>query len=299
MTELSPPISVPAVARAIAGRVSRDLAVESVFAVSGGCINQAFGLRTSAGAFFVKFHRAERLDMFQAEAAGLLLLAHTDTVRVPTPVCVGVDDDWAFLALEYVELRPLSGAGEALLGRSLARLHRHSRAQFGWDRDNAIGATPQLNPASDDWPDFWRRYRLAYQFELAAANGYTGSLQVLADRLLCAVPAFFSAYTPPPALLHGDLWAGNAAAGPDHAPVIYDPAVYYGDREADIAMTELFGGFGDRFYAAYRESWPLDPGYRVRRTLYNLYHVLNHLNLFGGGYLRQAEAMIHELLSEM
>ncbi|MDH3282763.1 MAG: fructosamine kinase family protein [Gammaproteobacteria bacterium] len=300
MTELySPPISVPAVARAISRRLSGAVVVESVFPVAGGCINQALGLRSSAGAFFVKYHRADRVAMFHAECAGLAALAATNSVRVPHPVCAGVAGDWAFLVLEHVPLEPLAEPGYLALGRALAELHRHRRTHFGWDRDNTIGATPQPNPALGSWPEFWRRHRLEYQLRLAADNGYTGALQTLGDQLLGSVPVFFRTYTPQPSLLHGDLWVGNAAAGPGNEPVIFDPAVYYGDRETDIAMTELFGGFSERFYAGYRESWPLDSGYRVRRELYNLYHVLNHLNLFGGGYLRQAQSMIRGLLSEV
>ncbi|MDH3639943.1 MAG: fructosamine kinase family protein [Gammaproteobacteria bacterium] len=286
------------VAHAIAVQLRRDVVIESVSPVAGGCINQAFGLRSSAGWFFVKHNRADCAAMFRAESAGLEALAATNAVRVPKPVCTGTDRDSAFLVLEFVPLKPLTDPSFTVLGRALADLHRQHSAAFGWDRDNIIGATPQPNPATQTWAEFWRHQRLEHQLTLAAGNGYTGTLQSLGDKLLGSVPAFFSTYTPPPSLLHGDLWSGNVAAGPQGEPVIYDPAVYYGDREADIAMTELFGGFRGCFYAAYRESWPLDPGYRIRRELYNLYHVLNHLNLFGGGYLHQAESMIRSLLSE-
>ena len=170
--------------------------------------------------------------------------------------------------------------------------------RFGWPRDNTIGTTPQVNAWGDDWAEFFRDRRIAPQLALAARNGHGGALQRDGERLLAAIPALLAGHAPAPSLLHGDLWSGNAACLATGEPVIFDPAVYYGDREADLAMTELFGGFGADFYAAYRDAWPLPDGYERRRTLYNLYHVLNHLNLFGGGYGAQAETMIARLLAE-
>ena len=177
-------------------------------------------------------------------------------------------------------------------------MHRTTRPQFGWWRDNTIGSTPQINTEEHDWIAFFREHRLHYQLELTATHGNTRLLRA-GEKLLEALPAFYSDYTPPASLLHGDLWGGNHGQLRDGTPVIFDPAVYYGDREADLAMTELFGGFSFSFYAAYNEAWPLDAGYRVRRELYNLYHVLNHFNLFGGGYAGQAEGMIGRLVSEV
>jgi fructosamine-3-kinase len=178
-------------------------------------------------------------------------------------------------------------------------MHRITRPAFGWVRDNTIGSTPQINTPADDWIGFWRDRRLRFQLELAVRNGAGGSLQAGGERLLDEFPRLFSSYTPVASLLHGDLWGGNQAYTRAGEPAIYDPAVYYGDRETDIAMTELFGGFGRDFYAAYREHYPLDEGYAVRRRLYNLYHVLNHFNMFGGGYLSQARGMLDSLLSEL
>ena len=186
----------------------------------------------------------------------------------------------------------------AALGQRLAGLHRSSAERFGWHRDNTIGATPQSNRWTASWIEFWRTQRLGFQLELAARNGYGGSLQRRGEQLLAQLDALL-AHDPAPSLLHGDLWGGNAAATPAGEPVLFDPACYYGDREADLAMTELFGGFAPAFYSAYRDTWQVDAGYAVRRDLYNLYHVLNHLNLFGGGYRAQAEGMIERLLSEV
>ncbi len=203
----------------------------------------------------------------------------------------------AFLALEWLDFE--GGGRDAELGRALAELHRVTGREFGWHRDNTIGTTPQRNATADDWATFFRDRRIAPQLAFAADNGYRGRLQSDGERLLAAIPGLLAGHAPPPSLLHGDLWSGNAARLATGEPVIFDPAVYYGDREADLAMTELFGGFGADFHAAYREAWPIDAGYSLRRTLYNLYHVLNHLNLFGGGYLGQAEAMIRRLLAEV
>jgi fructosamine-3-kinase len=181
----------------------------------------------------------------------------------------------------------------------LAVLHRCSAEYFGFARDNFIGSTAQPNDWNEDWIDFWRDRRLGFQLQLAAKNGLGVSLQSAGERLLDAVPAYFATYSPRPSLLHGDLWSGNHAYLDDGTPAVFDPAVYYGDRECDIAMTELFGGYPPAFYAAYRTAWPLDPGYAVRRELYNLYHILNHANLFGGGYVQQAEHLMHKLLAEV
>jgi fructosamine-3-kinase len=262
--------------------------------VGGGCINAAWTLETSAGAFFVKLNDAEGEAMFAAEAAGLAALAATVTVRVPRPLAHGRAGSRAFLVLEQLQLGGGDRASAARLGRELAALHASHADAFGWTRDNTIGSTPQPNGWMDDWVAFWRERRLGFQLGLAARRGhrFTGG-----ERLLERLDALLAGHTPAPSLLHGDLWGGNWAALPDGTPVLFDPAVYHGDREADLAMTELFGGFDPAFHAAYREAAPLDAGYPVRRDLYNLYHVLNHVNLFGGGYAGQAQRLIDRLLA--
>lgn len=288
-----------AVAAHIARASGRPFAPQAPRNLGGGCINSAYSLSDGETTWFIKENRAERLSMFEAEAAGLAEMAATGTIRVPEPLCTGTADGRAYIVLEHLELGGRAGPGSAAeAGRRLAALHRHTRERFGWDRDNTIGSTPQPNAWNGDWVAFWRDRRLGFQLHLAADNGHRGRLQREGERLLDAFPALID-HAPVPSLLHGDLWGGNLSYTPDGEPVIYDPAVYYGDREADLAMTELFGGFGARFHSAYREAWPLDAGYAVRRTLYNLYHVLNHLNLFGTGYLGQAESMIGRLLSEL
>lgn len=263
----------------------------------GGCINQALVLSDGQRRYFVKLNRAGLVDMFSAEAEGLATLLATGVIRVPTPVCWGTDGAGsAYLVLEYIEFGRRDG--QQALGRQLAALHRSTADQFGWHRDNTIGATAQINTRDADWVRFWSRQRLGFQLELAARHGHRGRLQSRGEMLLQQLPAFFTDYRPQPSLLHGDLWGGNWSTDVAGSPVLYDPAVYFGDREADLAMTELFGGFGAAFYRSYQEAWPLDPGYGVRKNLYNLYHVLNHLNLFGGGYASQAQGLVEQLLAE-
>ncbi len=265
--------------------------------VAGGSINAAHVLEGGGAAYFVKLNDARLLDMFEAEAAGLEEMRAAGAVRVPHAVCWGVSANQSYLVLEYI---PLGGKGDGRkLGEQLAALHRKQWNQFGWMRDNTIGSTPQPNSPDGDWVNFYRQQRLGFQYRLARSNGAGSRLLDAGQHLMEQLGAFFSDYHPVPSLLHGDLWGGNWSTDREGNPVIFDPAVYYGDREADIAMTELFGGFPGDFYSTYNVSWPLDAGYATRKTLYKLYHVLNHFNLFGGGYLSQAEHMTASLLSEL
>ena len=283
---------------AIRDATHHPLDVRNATPVGGGSINQAYRLEGTDGSrYFLKLNDARHLPMFIAEATGLNEIAITQTVRVPQPVTHGTASAHSFLVLEYLELSSRGNAQQ--LGEQLAALHRFTNEKFGFSQDNYIGTTPQPNDWKDNWMDFWREQRLGFQLRLAAQNGYGGKLQALGEKLLDALPAFFTGCMPQPALLHGDLWSGNHAFLADGTPVIFDPAPYYGDRECDLAMTELFGGYPADFYAAYRAAYPLDDGYAVRRDLYNLYHILNHANLFGGGYARQAEGMMQRLLLEV
>ena len=262
--------------------------------MAGGCINEAQQLDTDRGPVFLKRNRAEMAELFRAEARGLTLLA--PHIRVPDVLANGVIDDSAYLLLEWLDVRP--GGDDARLGERLAELHQQTAEAFGLDHDNHIGATPQLNGWSTDWVRFWGERRLAPQLQRATERGLdTGTIDA-GQRLIEALPAFLCAYRPRPALIHGDLWGGNHGFLADGTPVLFDPAAYYADREAELAMTELFGGFAPGFRASYHAAWPLDPGYSGRRPLYNLYHVLNHYNLFGGSYGRQADGMIQRLLAE-
>jgi len=265
--------------------------------LSGGCINSAYKVSDGHSNYFVKLNSIEHCAMFETEWQALQELHERAAVRVPRPVCHGQHESQAYLVLEYL---PLCGRPDAtLLGQQLAATHRVSAAQFGWHTNNVIGATPQQNQQKPDWVDFWRSQRLIPQLQLAEQNGYAGALSPVTDKLLSSFDALFENYTPIPSLLHGDLWGGNAAALADGTPVMFDPALYYGDRETDIAMTHLFGGFDRQFYTAYNEAWPLNDGFAIRKKLYNLYHILNHLNLFGTGYQQQAISLCQQVLAEI
>ena len=269
--------------------------------IGGGCINRCYTIESHMGKrYFTKLNSTSALLMFEAEQDGLREIAQTKTIRVPEPLCCGIAEGQSFIVMEYI---PLTGSGQGstpqLMGEQLAAMHRHTQSNFGWFRANTIGSTPQINSELANWVEFYRIRRLGYQLDLATKNGFVGALQEKGHQLLESIVGFFSNYQPCPALLHGDLWGGNQAADQNGNPVLFDPATYYGDREADIAMTELFGGFSSRFYDAYNHHWPLDAGYGVRKHLYNLYHLLNHANLFGSSYARQAEAVIDRLLSEV
>ncbi|MHB1586781.1 MAG: fructosamine kinase family protein [Acidiferrobacteraceae bacterium] len=284
------------IAQQISNVTGRALVIRAVRPVHGGSINAASVVEDDDRRFFVKHNDPSRIDMFRAEAAGLQEISGTLTLRVPKPICWGHTEQAAYIVLEHLTLHDGTAAAEPL-GWQLAAMHRHVHDRFGWHIHNTIGTTPQINTESSDWVTFLRTHRLGYQLGLAERQGHR-MLVKSGHRLLERLPVFFQDYVPKPSLLHGDLWAGNYAADDDGRPVVFDPAVYYGDREADIAMTELFGGFPSVFYDTYRDAFPLDPGYTVRRHLYNLYHVLNHLNLFGGGYLAQAGDLIQRLLAE-
>lgn len=291
---------MPDIDAAISRSLGRPFKSRSQNAASGGCINSAVVVDSGTEKFFVKLNSPSRISMFEAEAAGLAEIAQAGALRVPAPVCAAADADRSFLVLEYLKLSRATTSSARLLGDRLAEMHAVPRGYFGWHRDNTIGTTPQPNPKSPGWVKFFRLWRLEHQLTLARTCGPDGAgLQAKGQRLCQRLGEFFPGYEPFPSLLHGDLWGGNFAALGTGEPVVFDPAAYYGDREADLAMTELFGGFPDEFYQAYAARLPLDDGYPVRRQLYNLYHLLNHYNLFGASYARQADDAMDALLAEL
>ena len=297
----------PALREALEGAVMEatraDWTLLTATPVSGGCIHEALKLEgeDSEGrtTHFAKIAEVERAPLLVAEAEGLAAIAKAGAVRTPKVLAQGGNDEHGWLILEWLDLEPLSALSGAALGKALAAQHRASFPRFGWEKDNFIGATVQKNGWHDDWLAFWREHRLHAQLRLAAKNRYPSRMIDRGERLLADCEAFFTSHAPGPSLLHGDLWGGNAAALADGTPVVFDPAVYCGDREADVAMTQLFGGFPKDFLAAYREAWSLDDGYPVRRDFYNLYHVLNHANLFSGGYVDQSAREIEKVLAEI
>ena len=271
--------------------------------VSGGCISRASLLCTSGGEqIFLKENDNTLEGMFAAEARGLTALheasSRVNGPRIPEPLAVGSDGRSQFILMTYIAPgRPGPGYEEAF-GRAFAALHRDGfERRFGFFEDNFIGATPQPNAWSDDWTAFFGRYRLGFQCELAIHDRVApGSLIRDVERLIQRLDEFLPD-SPAPALLHGDLWSGNAMTDASGGPVLIDPAAYYGHNEADLAMTELFGGFPDRFYDAYNEVLPIPPEYRhTRRHIYGLYHILNHIHLFGASYVSRASSMLRAIL---
>jgi fructosamine-3-kinase len=260
--------------------------------VGGGCINYSYTIGDQDDKYFVKFNQPHLLEMFAAEAAGLVEIGKTQTMLVPQPVCTGLVANYAYLVLTHLDLGHGNNASWQRLGQQLAALHQEpAPVQFGWHRPNNIGSTLQLNDWHDDWASFFSEKRLKYQLQLAGYHKFSQG-----QRLLSELPTWLN-HQPPVSLVHGDLWGGNAGFTTSGQPVIFDPATYYGDREVDLAMTELFGGFPAAFYQGYEEVYPLAVGYQQRKVIYNLYHVLNHYNLFGGSYQSQANSMINQILS--
>lgn len=269
--------------------------IHSLSPASGGSINQAARVETADTIAFLKWHPNPPPAMFEVEADGLRRIDDTETVRVPE--VLAVDETW--LLLEWLPIGSTNNgeAGEQL-GRQLAELHRTTADSYGLAHDNYIGSTPQQNGWFNNWVTFWCERRLRPQMELARERGrMTARRRRLLERMVERAEAWF-AHEPPASLLHGDLWSGNWMTLQSGKPALVDPAVYYGDREADVAMTQLFGGFPQAFHAAYREMWPLPAGFEERRDLYNLYHLLNHLNLFGGSYGASVDRTLERYVGE-
>ncbi len=276
--------------------------VRTVSPVGGGCINETVKVTLESGsAFFVKQNRLDLRDMFEKEAMGLRLLADaTETAaggddKMHIPDVHGLAEDHenghAFLILSYVDEGRPSGDFDTRFGRSLARIHRQTAPQFGLDHDNYIGRLPQKNGYRDDWPTFFAECRLVPQFAMARKSGFfSGTVRKSLDRLISMLPELMPEERP--SFLHGDLWGGNYLCDNENRPVLIDPAVYYGHREAELAFTTLFGGFGSGFYSGYEQEFPLEPGFLQRRDIYNLYPLLVHVNLFGGMYVSQTESIL-------
>ncbi len=284
---------------AIQEQTGKQLDISQQQPIAGGCINQAMVIGAEPDRFFIKLNQPGLVDMFAAEFDGLNEIAASQSILVPRPICYGVAGDASYLVMTQMDFSPGNRGATTRFGEALAAMHQTTRPNYGWHRDNTIGSTPQPNSQNTDWVEFWRTQRLQFQLRLAQQNGASARLLDNGAELSDQLGTFVSSYPPAASCLHGDLWSGNWAFTPDGLPVIFDPAVYFGDRETDIAMTELFGSAGQEFYAAYNQITPLDGGYTTRRTLYNLYHILNHFNLFGGGYAAQADQMTQQLLSEI
>lgn len=264
--------------------------------ISGGCINSAMTIYTNVGdTFFLKYNINESPKMFEAEAKGLIELAKPGVILIPKVIAYSENNskDIPFILMEYLPSTAKSKQYYEEFGRQFAELHKFTQDRFGFDEDNFIGSTPQKNDWMDNWVDFYREKRLGFQIQLAKDNNYwNNELDTLWDSVSSQLDGLIGKTNEAASLLHGDLWSGNYIVGPNGEPCIIDPAVYYGHREADLAMTELFGGFHPNFYASYNETYPLEPGYKERSKLYQLYHLINHLNLFGTGYLGQVQSIL-------
>jgi fructosamine-3-kinase len=281
----------------IAKATGKDFEIVDRQPIGGGSINQAYLVSNDREQYFVKLNRSDLIEMFAAEAKGLSEIAGTETIKVPAVICWGVAGDRSYLVLEHLDLIDnATPQNWNQMGRDLAKMHRvriSPDRQFGWHIDNTIGSTPQINTWEDNWATFFTNHRIGYQLELAQSNG--GKFP-RATELIAKIPTLLANYRPKPSLVHGDLWSGNASFIAAGVPVIFDPATYWGDREVDVAMAALFGGFPNAFFQGYADVYPLDPDYSTRKILYDLYHILNHHNLFGGNYQGQANNMIDRLL---
>jgi fructosamine-3-kinase len=288
-----------AIRAGLASVLDTDILATPQQRIVGGTNSDCFRYVTANCPIFVKVASEALLDVFAAEAAGLEELRAADAIRVPKVLGLGAADGHAWLALEWFDFTRGTARSDAKLGEQLAKQHRLTKPMYGYKRSNYIGHTVQANLWSRDWVNFWRERRLEAQLNLAFDDDSDERFTERFTVLMALMDGFFTSYVPVASLLHGDLWGGNYASDSAGAPVVFDPATYFGDRECDLAMTRLFGGFGPEFYAAYESTWPLDVGWQQRAELYNLYHVLNHHNLFGGTYLAQAESMVGRLLAEL
>jgi protein-ribulosamine 3-kinase len=277
------------VEKKLAETVGESLKIVAAHNLGGGCINRAAKLETSAGIFFLKWNASCPPDFFEKEAEGLCELARAAGTRliVPGVICHKKPDETpAFLVLDYLVPGAMQRSDEEL-GRGLAQIHRYTKQWFGFYSDNYCGATPQQNDTSDSWLHFYRDRRLGFLLNLIEnKRGLTNSEKKIYMQLLDRLPDLIPGDAKP-ALIHGDLWSGNVMYTA-YGPALIDPAVYYADREMEFAIVTLFGGFSSRFFEAYREAFPPDQGWKERNRLYQLYHILNHYYLFGGGYGSQA-----------
>ena len=275
----------------------KPVQIKSSFRTGGGCINETQILHLTNGErVFLKYNNSAPKDFFPAEAKGLKLLSKAENgPRVPGPLGVQEGIHPKFLILEYVEESPGDKGFYERFAQALAQLHRMNDNEFGLEHDNFIGSTVQINTPEKDPVDFFREHRIRFQQTLARkSRKLPAGVDKKIDRLCEKLGDLMDTTGEKPALLHGDLWSGNYFPGPGQQPCIFDPAVYYGLREADLAMTELFGRLPQQFYDAYHNAFPLNPGYSQRKALYNLYHLLNHLNLFGGAYLSGVKQTVRQ-----
>lgn len=273
-------------------QINNSSSFQDFIFAGGGCINRGGQITTTTGKFFLKWNDQKKFPgMFEAESSGLKLLQQQNSIRIPQVVGFGEKGSYQFLLLEYIEQKSRSKNYWKLLGNRLASLHHSTASHFGLDHDNFIGSLKQFNQLHSSWVDFFIEQRLHVQLKLACDSGLAGyewikKFESLYDKLPSLLPE------EKPSILHGDLWSGNLITDEKGEPCLIDPAVYFGNREADLAMTKLFGGFDHEFYSCYHQNFPLQPDYEKRVDLYNLYPLLVHVNLFGGSYIHSVETIL-------
>ncbi len=272
--------------------LGNDVVVQNILPVGGGSINEAAKVETTAGTYFAKWNSAKaHPGMFAAEAKGLNILRQATTLRVPVVIGIAEHEDVGLILMEWIDGANRQPSFFSKLGEGLAQMHRGTQSQFGLDHDNYIGSLKQSNTQADSWTSFFIRQRIDPQVRLAADVGLLHQKDIQSfEALYTELPNIFPVEKP--ALVHGDLWSGNFLCDDKGLPALIDPAIYFGHREADIAMTMLFGGFDEQFYQSYHAAFPMANGWRERMDIYNLYPLLVHVNLFGGGYLAQLRAVL-------
>lgn len=302
-----PPVAVMQKAdiqRAVEQLVSDPISVTHFQRVGGGCISEAFHVHliSSNGAesqWFLKSNDIKFRLHFQCEERGLAAIAETATITVPQVIAEGVSDSRAWLAMEWIDQNPKSGNFFATFGHQLAEMHRYtSGSAIGWTEDNYLGSTLQKNRSINCWPDFFAKQRIEFQLKMACdLLRVPRDLEEMVESILSKMHEILEGSEGETSLLHGDLWSGNYLSRNDGTPVLIDPAVYRGNREAEFGMLRLFGNCPSSFYDAYQETFPLPDGWQRRCQLYTLYHLLNHLNLFGPTYVDDCKRICHEILS--
>ena len=283
----------------LADKLGEPLIFKDATPISGGDINACFVLNCESHKVFVKLNSPDKLAMFEQETRMLKQLDDGCALRVPQPYVTGETGSHAYSVMEFVELGSIDAASAGELGAGLAGLHQVIADCYGGTAAGYLGLSRQLNESSTNWCEFWRSQRLGFQQRLAVRNGLPPHIGVRLELLIDSLEQLLGNHQPTAALLHGDLWHGNCGVDKQGRPVIFDPASYFGDPETDLALTELFGGFPESFYQAYWQVCPRAAEYEVRSQLYQLYHVLNHFNLFGGLYGNRAGTMTDLLLAEI
>lgn len=279
----------------VSENIDNNLSGIDIKILGGGCINQAFQIINGSQKYFIKINRSFGKELFEAEAKGLKVLKQSGSVQIPSVINFGETSDCSFLLLEYIDSSRFNKNYWKDLGISLARLHKTTNNYFGLDHDNFIGSLPQINHPDTNWINFFIQQRIERQLKIGVSSGRLSSdivkhFQLLYEKLPELLPV------ESPALLHGDLWSGNIMSDSQGRPVLIDPAVYFGNREAELAFTTLFGGFDDDFYKAYQEEFPLLAGFEDRFEIYNLYPLLVHVNLFGGGYINSVSSILRRYI---